>query len=146
GRWRIDARGGAVLSGGPLAATPPKIRLDEKTVTRVARKRAKVRDWLALYKRVTSSVDAPKDGNGSWTVHFYAPNPLHKGDRDEIAQAVVQDSTGAVTEAWTGPQVAWKMARGYDGAFGRKINDPWIWLGLCAIFFAGLVDWRRPLA
>ena len=95
---------------------------------------------------MTNTVDAPADGNGSWTVHFYAPNPLTKGDRDEIAQVVIQDSTGAITQAWTGPQVAWKMARGYDGAFGRKINDPWIWLGLCAVFLVGLVDWRRPLA
>src|SRR4051794_17486869 len=31
-RWRIDARGGAVLSGGPLAQKPPKVRLDDKTV------------------------------------------------------------------------------------------------------------------
>ena len=145
-RWRIDARGGAVLSGGPLIQEPPKVRLDEKTVLAVARKRPKVAAWLKLYKGVTTAVDAPADGNGSWTVHFYAPNPLTKGDRDEIAQVVIQDSTGAVTQAWTGPQVAWKMARGYGGAFGRKINDPWIWLGLCAVFLVGLVDWRRPLA
>ena len=51
-----------------------------------------------------------------------------------------------MTEAWTGPQVAWKMARGYDGAFGRKINNPWIWLSLCAVFFIGLADLRRPLS
>ena len=36
-RWRIDARGGAVLSGGPLADAPPKVRLDDKTVLAVAR-------------------------------------------------------------------------------------------------------------
>ena len=58
----------------------------------------------------------------------------------------MDDSTGRVTEAWTGPQVAWKMARGYDGAFGRKINEPWIWIPLCAVFFLGLADLRRPLS
>ena len=51
-----------------------------------------------------------------------------------------------MTEAWTGPQVAWKMARGYDGAFGRKINNPWIWSGLCLVFFLGLANLRRPLS
>jgi hypothetical protein len=53
----------------------------------------------------------------------------------------------AVTEAWTGPQVAWKMARGYDGAFGgRKINSLPVWLGFCIVFLLGLVDFRRPLS
>ncbi len=37
------------------------------------------------------------------------------------------------------------MARGYEGAFGRSLNAPWIWLPLCAIFVFGLLDWRRPL-
>jgi hypothetical protein len=58
----------------------------------------------------------------------------------------VDDTSGAVTEAWTGPQVAWKMARGYDGAFGRKINKPLIWLSFCAVFLLGLADLRRPLS
>jgi hypothetical protein len=41
--------------------------------------------------------------------------------------------------------VAWRMARGYPGAFGRMINAPYVWLPLCAIFILGLFDWRRPL-
>ncbi|MDB4956172.1 MAG: hypothetical protein JWO36_3741, partial [Myxococcales bacterium] len=52
-----------------------------------------------------------------------------------------------VTEAWTGPAVAWKMARGGSGAFGgAKINSYPVWLGFCALFLLGLVDWRRPLS
>jgi len=39
--------------------------------------------------------------------------------------------------------VAWKMARGYSGAFGHKLNAPYVFLPLCAIFLVGLVDWRR---
>ena len=36
----------------------------------------------------------------------------------------MDDFSGVVTEAWTGPQVAWKMARGEPGAFGgKKINS-----------------------
>ena len=49
-------------------------------------------------------------------------------------------------ESWTGYQVAWKMARGYSGAFGHKLNAPYVFLPLCAIFLLGLVDWRRLLA
>ena len=35
------------------------------------------------------------------------------------------------------------MARGYSGAFGHKLNAPYVFLPLCAIFLLGLVDWRR---
>ncbi|HEX3323639.1 MAG TPA: hypothetical protein VHR65_00670, partial [Solirubrobacterales bacterium] len=47
------------------------------------------------------------------------------------------------TESWTGYQVAWKMARGYSGAFGHKLDAPYVFLPLCALFLLGLVDWRR---
>ncbi len=50
-------------------------------------------------------------------------------------------------EAWTGPQVAWKMARGYKGAFGgAKINNPWVWGAFCLVFLLGLADLRRPFS
>ena len=69
------------------------------------------------------------------------------GEAGQIADGKVDDATGLVTEAWTGPQVAWKMARGGAGAFGgREINRPAVWLGLCAVFLLGLADWRRPLS
>ena len=32
------------------------------------------------------------------------------------------------------------------GSFGRKINEPWIWWPLAAIFFVGLASLRRPLS
>ena len=56
---------------------------------------------------------------------------------------IVDPSTGKVRESWTGYQVAWKMARGYAGAFGHKLNAPYVFLPLCAIFLIGLLDWRR---
>ena len=40
------------------------------------------------------------------------------GEAGQIVEAVVEDSTGRVVEAWTGPQVAWKMARGREGGDG----------------------------
>ena len=60
---------------------------------------------------------------------------------------MVFDPTGAVTEAWTGPQVAWGMARGSPGAFGgTAINDPWVWGAFCLVFLLGLGDWKRPFS
>ena len=72
-----------------------------------------------------------------WEVGFFT------GD-NEVVQVVVDPADGHVVESWTGYQIAWKMARGYPGAFGRMINAPYIWLPLCAIFVLGLLDWRRP--
>jgi hypothetical protein len=48
------------------------------------------------------------------------------------------------TTVWHGYQSTWEMARGYEGAFGHKLNAPYVFLPLCALFLIGLVDWRRP--
>ena len=41
-----------------------------------------------------------------------------------MAQVKVDGGTGAITESWTGYQVAWPMARGYEGQFGHMLNAP----------------------
>ena len=116
----------------------------------------KVADWLERYPRKGRVTDATYEPDstkctagtqgGCWTVHvWWSKN--EKVDAGEIAQGKVDDGTTAVTEAWTGPQVAWKMARGYDGAFGgRKINSVPVWLAFCIVFLLGLADFRRPLS
>jgi hypothetical protein len=38
------------------------------------------------------------------------------------------------------------MARGYPGAFGRKVNSPWVWIPLCAFFLAPFARLRRPFS
>jgi len=99
----------------------------------------KVADWLKRYppEPVTDATFA----QGSWTVNVWS------GKAGEVATGKIDDGTGAVTEAWTGAQVAWKMARGYKGAFGgNQINSYPVWLGFCALFLLGLVDWRRPFS
>ena len=35
------------------------------------------------------------------------------------------------------------MARGYSGAFGRKVNSPWVWIPLSVLFIAPFVSLRR---
>jgi hypothetical protein len=62
----------------------------------------------------------------------------------ERAQVAIDDASGAVLESWTGPQVAWKMARGYPGAFGGTLSAPYIWLPLCLVFLVPFVWWRQP--
>ena len=75
------------------------------------------------------------------------PSKVWSGQAGEIATGRVDDASGVVTEAWTGPQVAWKMARGGSGAFGgKKINSLEVWLAFCAVFLIGLADLRRPFS
>ena len=60
---------------------------------------------------------------------------------------MVEDTTGRVVEAWTGPQVAWKMARGGEGSFGGKtLLKPYVWVAFCLVFLLGLGNLRRPLS
>ena len=79
-------------------------------------------------------------GAGRWQVSWFTERP-----RREIAQVTIDDRSGAVLEAYTGYKVAWTMARGYDGAFGRKVNAPYVWIPLLLAFLLPFVDRRRPL-
>jgi hypothetical protein len=75
-------------------------------------------------------------GAGRWQISFFR-------DGDEVVQVLLDDRSGAVLEQWDGDQVAWRMARGYSGAFGRKLNAPWVWIPLCVLFLLPFVDFRR---
>jgi hypothetical protein len=77
-------------------------------------------------------------GQGRWQVSWFR-------DREEVVQVLLDDRDGRVREVWTGAQVRWTMARGYEGAFGGQITEPYLWLPLCLLFLAPFVDPRRPL-
>lgn len=114
---------------GPPISESRAIEIAEREADVVAAKR----EHPDLYPSANQA-----DGDRDWEVGFFA-------DDEQVVQVVVDDQTGAVEETWTGAQVAWRMARGYPGAFGRVLNAPWVWLPLCAVFLIGLFDWRRPL-
>jgi hypothetical protein len=96
------------------------------------------RDPNAVKERQLNGPLAPvaNMNDGNWEVAYFAHG-------DEVALVIVDPESGEVKESWTGYQVAWKMARGYSGAFGHKLNAPYVFLPLCLIFLIGLVDWRR---
>jgi hypothetical protein len=122
---------------------PGAATLTEKQAIAAVVRTPKVSDWLGRYPAKSLTKEATFDGDaGVWDVNIWSSLP----DAGQIVEAKVEDSTGRVTEAWTGPQVAWRMARGYKGAFGRAINDTWIWLSFCAVFLFGLADFRRLLS
>jgi Peptidase propeptide and YPEB domain len=125
----------ALLFAAPAGAQQqPKIT--QARATEIAKLDPKAVAATEQHPNLTPSASR-NSSTGLWEVGFFT------GD-NEVVQVVVDPNTGKVVESWTGYQVAWRMARGYPGAFGRMINAPYIWLPLCAIFVLGLLDWRRP--
>ena len=126
----------------PFAPTIEPARLTKDKATAIFARNPKVADWLHRYPAKGRVTEATFDKERrDWKMGIWW------GAAGEVATGRVDDATGAVTEAWTGPQVAWKMARGYSGAFGgREINSIPIWIGFCVVFLLGLADLRRPLS
>jgi hypothetical protein len=134
-------------SKGHLIQTPfvpaSNAHLTKERALALVKHDPKVRTWLARYpvKQGFTDEETYDPKTATWTVKMWLTKP------GQIVEATVDDAGGVVTSAWTGPQVAWKMARGYKGAFGGvKINSPWVWGAFCLVFLLGLVDWRRPLS
>ena len=124
-----------------LGEPPDGRERSSREVLRIADRLEVVRDERAEFPGSTRK--AFMKGTDRWQVSYYARTP--PGERQhEIAQVLVDDRTGAVLEAWTDYKVAWTMARGYDGAFGRKVNSPWVWIPLAVLFVIPFVDPRRP--
>jgi hypothetical protein len=124
----------ALVLVAPAQAASPRLTNAQATTIFVGYD--KVADWLSRYPPKPTT-DATYSA-GIWTINVWS------GDAGEIATGKIDDVTGVVLEAWTGPQVAWGMARGSPGAFGgKRINSYPVWLGFCAVFLFGLADWRR---
>jgi hypothetical protein len=136
----FDGQGRLVQT--PFAPSGDAAQLSKQRALAVFERDPKVAAWLERYPktgRIDEETYEPK--TASWTVKVWW------GKAGEIAEGKVDDASAVVTESWTGPQVAWKMARGYQGAFGgAKINNPWIWGLFCLVFFVGLADVRRPIS
>lgn len=117
----------------------PPPRLTEAAATQALLGQPKVASWLRRYPPKPQTDAVFQVGSRTWRVHVWS------GKAGEVATGVVDDGTGVVEEAWTGPQVAWKMARGRPGAFGGKTLNAWpVWLLLTTAFVVGLADLRRP--
>jgi hypothetical protein len=115
----------ALAAPGDLSASEATARADHDP---------KVAGERREHPGMTSSVSMV---DGNWEVSYYAED-------ERVALAIVEPGSGAVKESWTGYQVGWKMARGYSGAFGHRLNAPYVFLPLCVLFLVGLLDWRRP--
>jgi hypothetical protein len=121
----------ALMAPPALAAEPEQITREEAIAA--ADEDAKVREQRGEHPDLTATA---KLEEGKWEVAYFSAG-------EQLNLVVVDPDSGEVLESWTGHQVAWKMARGYSGAFGHKLNAPYVFLPLCAIFLLGLIDWRR---
>ena len=76
-------------------------------------------------------------GDDRWQISYF------EGD-EEVAQAVIDDRSGELVEAWRDQQVEVKLARGYEDAVAGNVNEAWVWLPLCLLFLLPFFDPRRP--
>ena len=121
-----------------LDGTPPGHRLVGQQAQAIAAKSDKVKEALKDHPKAKPEVFLK--GPNDWQVSWFTPGT---GDaRKEVAQVRINDRSAAIVEAWNGPQVAWTMARGYAGAFGRKVNSPWVWIPLTILFLAPFLRGR----
>jgi hypothetical protein len=119
---------------------PPGYSKAARDVTRIAAADPRVREARAEHRPAYTRayIDPPR----RWRVSFFVP-PESGTRSDEIVRVAIDDRSGRVLEVWTGPQVAWTMARGLSGQFGRAANAAWVWIGLCVLFLAPFA--RLPL-
>jgi Glycosyltransferase family 87 len=130
-------RPGATLTRPSSPQRPPRDHfLNAVQAARIATRDPRLQEELRKHDDVRRETFAK--GPGRWQVSWF-------DDGDEIAQVLVDERESRAIEVWTGPQVAWQMARGVDGAFGRKVNAPWVWIPLMLAFFVPFFDPRRPL-
>ncbi|HEY5193503.1 MAG TPA: hypothetical protein VIJ39_06480 [Solirubrobacteraceae bacterium] len=122
-----------------VASDTPPIgrRLSSNHVLEIANALPKMRAVRARYRG--SFGDVYLKGPTRWQVSYFSKQSK------EIGLVIIADSNGHVVEQWTGFQIAWTMARGYPGAFGRHVNALYIWIPLCLLFFLPFFDWRKPL-
>jgi hypothetical protein len=121
-----------------LAATPPGHRLVGQQALTIAAADGKVKEALEDHPKAKPEVFLK--GPNDWQVSWFTPGT--GDDRKEVAQVRINDRSARIVEAWNGPQVAWTMARGYPGAFGRKVNSPWVWIPLTVLFLAPFLRGR----
>lgn len=115
---------------------PPGRRLTARAAIAIADAVPKIREELRRHPGAYAT--AYTKGATRWQVSYFT-----REGRQEVGQVLIDDATGRVLEAWTGYQVPWTMARGYEGAFGRDVNAWYVWLPLCVLFVAPFLPWRR---
>ena len=117
-----------------LPATPPDFTVGASDAINASNEDPRIEE-LRRERGELSAI--PAVASGHWEISY-----IDEGNA--VALVFVDGSQDKVQEVWTGPQVIWPMARGYQGQFGHILNAPYVWIPLAVIFFFGLLDFRRP--
>ena len=118
-----------------LHRAPPGFQLTGAEAVAIADGAANVRDERAESPAMQPRVSTR--GDDRWQIDYF-------DDGTDVAQAVVDDRTGTVVEAWRNQQVEVKLARGYEDAVAGNVSEAWIWIPLCILFVLPFFDPRRP--
>jgi len=130
------------LPAPALDKKPPRYRITPRQAIRVAERAPEVRRERARYGDLRGYASIPLYRPGLRYEISYA----RKGSDDRVLEVHVSGVSGRVLELWSGPQVAWVLARGYEPSAGGKVlNSAYVWLPLCLLFLAPFFDPRRPL-
>ena len=129
---------GAGAGAGADSSYVPTLARDEAIA--IAEADPELQAWIAD-NPISRTAAEFQSKDKKWKVSFVG------GPKDaEVVEAEVYvgDEEGNIAEVRTGPQVAWMMARGYEGAFGRAVNRWRIWIPLCVVFLLVLLPITRP--
>ena len=135
----LQARASAQVSGAADDASYSPSLSREEAIT-IAEGDPRLREWVAANPITRTEAELERKDR-RWKVSFVG------GPKDaEVVEAEVYvgDEEGNIAEVRVGPQVAWMMARGYEGSFGRAVNRWRIWVPLCAVFLLVLLPITRP--
>jgi hypothetical protein len=134
---RSRAAAGIALALLALAPARAAAAVSRAQAAQIASRQPQVRRLSPRHPHGFSQVTSPV--SGEWQVAFYT-----RGG-SEFVQVLVGAADGRVLGVYTGVQIAWTMARGYPGAFGRHVTALYVWLPLLALFVVPFASWRRPL-
>ncbi|MBD0355074.1 MAG: DUF2029 domain-containing protein [Rubrobacteraceae bacterium] len=131
-----EVRGVKVASDADTLDYPT---LSEDEAIKIAAAEERVREELSMYGSYSSDAEYEE---GEWTVHFRVEGggpvggiPDEEAGTKEVARVEIDDDTWVSEYVWTGDQVAWNMARGVHGAYGKQANYWYVW-GPLALAFA----------
>ena len=123
-----------------LGATPAGHRLAGAQAQAIAARSPKVKEALRQYPKAKPEVFLK--GPNDWQVSWFTPGTGERaqGGRPGQGRRRDRDRSSRPTTARRSPG-RWRAAT--TGAFGRKVNSPWVWIPLTLLFLAPFCSLRR---
>jgi Glycosyltransferase family 87 len=138
--WQAAAQSTPVTVPKSLDRAPAGYSIAPRQALRLAERRPEVARERRAHPGLRPKVVIPQYfGDRRYEVAYR----VH-GRGEVVVDVHVGGRSGRVIELWTGPQADNLLARGYDPAIGRALNNAYVWLPLALLFLAPFFDPRRP--